>query len=89
MELKERAIYQLPNGRELFVRRTRDDKRVLCNLSASETGEYELTPDGRLLFNGQLTAWELDDLTETGREAPPDVTAVLADVSPSALESGR
>ena len=87
MELKERAIYQLPNGREVFARRARDGKRVLYNLSASEPGEYELTSDGRLVFNGRMTAWELDDLTETGREAPADVTAVLVDVLPGELES--
>jgi len=78
MDLKERAIYQLPNGRQLFARITGERRVVLYNLSASETGQYELSPDGRLLFNGQMTAWEIADLLETGRVAPPEaINAVI------------
>jgi hypothetical protein len=73
MDLKERAIYRLPNGRELFARITGEQQVVLYNLSASETGQYELNADGRLLFNGQLTAWGIADLMETGRVAPPEM----------------
>jgi hypothetical protein len=73
MDLKERAIYQLPNGRQLFARITREQQVVLYNLNASEKGQYELNADGRLLFNGQMTAWEIADLLETGRVAPPEV----------------
>ena len=79
--LKERAIYQLPNGRELFARVTDEEKAALYNLSASESGEYTVDPEGRLLFNGQLTAWDIDDLSDTGRTAAPDVTAVLAGIA--------
>ena len=74
MDLKEQVIYQLPNGRELFARMTSEKQVVLYNLSAVETGRYELNPDGRLLFNGQLTAWEIADLLDTGRTARPEVT---------------
>ncbi|HEY6230927.1 MAG TPA: hypothetical protein VIW64_06675 [Pyrinomonadaceae bacterium] len=78
MDLKERAIYQLPNGRELFARITPEKKIVLHNLSASASGQYELNPEGRLLFNGQLTAWEISDLLETGRVAPAEtIEAVI------------
>jgi hypothetical protein len=89
MELKERAIYQLPNGRELFARKTVDDKSALYNLSASEPGRYELSLEGRLIFDGQLTVWRMDDLAETGRFAPPEVTAILVDAEPVEMERGR
>ena len=81
MIFKERAIYQLPNGRELVARVTHDDGVVLYNLTASVPGQYELNDEGRLLFLGKLTAWELKDLHETGREASADLTAHLADGS--------
>lgn len=81
MNLKERAIYQLPNGRELFARVTDEDRAALYNLSASESGEYTVDPEGRLLFNGQLTAWDIHDLSDTGRTAKPAVTAVMAGIA--------
>jgi hypothetical protein len=81
MDLKERAVYQLPNGREVFARGTSDDKAVLYSLSATETGEYTFDAEGRLLFDGQLTPWDIDDLAETDRMAPPEVTGVLAGVT--------
>lgn len=81
MNLKERAIYQLPNGRELFARVTDEMRAALYNLSASEAGEYTVDPEGRLLFNGQLTAWDIDDLSDTGRTATPAVTAVMAGIA--------
>ncbi len=84
MDFKEGAIYQLPNGRELVAHSTRGNKAILCHLSASEAGTYELNGDGRLLFNGQLTAWEVGDLLETGRNASLDSEALL--VKPSSIE---
>lgn len=77
MDFKEGAIYQLPNGRELIAHPTRENKAVLYNLSASDAGTYELNPEGRLLFNGQMTAWEEGDLLNTGRNASPDLDALL------------
>lgn len=82
MSLKERAIYQLPNGRELVAHLTRQNKTVLYNLSASDLGEYEVNTDGRLMFNGQLTAWATNDLLDTGRVASPEVTTRLISSSP-------
>lgn len=78
MDLKERVVYQLPNGREVFARGSSGDKAVLYSLSATETGEYTFDAEGRLLFEGQLTPWDIDDLAETERMAPPEVTGVLA-----------
>ena len=48
MNLKERAIYRLPNGRELVACINRENKTVLYTLSASESGRYELNAEGRL-----------------------------------------
>ena len=55
-----------------------EDRAVLYDLSAS--GRYELNSDGRLLFDGRLTAWEMDDLLETGRVAAPEVTSILLEL---------
>jgi hypothetical protein len=79
MELKERAIYQLPNGRELVARVNKPDKLVLQNLSATHPGEYELNEEGRLSCDWKLTGWGVHDLVETGRTAPPDLTGALDD----------
>jgi hypothetical protein len=87
MNFKERAIYQLPNGRELVACVTRGDKTVLYNLSASESGRYELNSEGRLLFDGQLTAWQMDDLLETGRVAAPEVTSILRELHTAGRET--
>lgn len=81
MDFKERAIYQLPNGRELVAHLTGGNKAILYNLTASEPGKYELNPEGRLLLNGRLTAWGMDDLLDTGRVASPDLAAGLVEAS--------
>lgn len=79
MKLKDRAIYQLPNGRELIACLTPHQQIVLLGNSASASGLYELNSDGRLLADGQLTAWQMDDLLDTGRVAEPEMTKTLAD----------
>ena len=81
MKLKDRTIYQLPNGRELIACLTCDQQIVLFGNSASESGIYELNSDGRLLVDGQLTAWQIDDLLDTGRVAEPEMTKTLAESS--------
>jgi hypothetical protein len=77
MHLREQAIYQLPNGRELVARVIRDSKIILYNLDSSDPRHYEVDERGRLLLNGRLTAWATNDLLEQGRTAPPEVTARL------------
>jgi hypothetical protein len=77
MDLKERAIYQLPNGRELVASLNRSNKPVLLNLSASNGAEYEFDAEGRLVHEGEVTSWKIDDLVETGRVASPALTNVL------------
>jgi hypothetical protein len=81
MDLKERVVYQLPNGREIFARVASEEKAVLYSLSASESAEYTFDTEGRLLVDGELTPWDVDDLSDTGRMAPPEVTAVIAGAS--------
>jgi len=80
MEFKDRAIYQLPNGRELFALLSVKNKPILYALSASHHGQYELNKEGRFLINGKLTAWSLEDLVDTGRTAPHDVAAAILNV---------
>jgi hypothetical protein len=77
MNLKDRAIYQLPNGRELVACRTCDNETLLFSVSATESGLYELNSEGRLLLDGRLTAWERNDLLETGRLASLEVTSIV------------
>ena len=86
MNLKDSAVYRLPNGRELVAYMTWDNETVLFNLSNCESGMYELNSEGRLVFDGQLTAWQIDDLIATGRVAAAEVPSILA-VS-SGTESG-
>jgi len=81
MNLKDRAIYQLPNGRELIACLTRDEQIVLLGISASVSRLYGLNSDGRLLVDGELTAWQIDDLVDTGRVADPEMTRTLVESS--------
>ena len=81
MKLKDRAIYQLPNGRELIACLTGDQNIVLLGNSASVSSIYELNSEGRLLVDGQLTAWQIDDLVDTGRVAEPELTRTLVESS--------
>lgn len=87
MNLKHGAIYQLPNGRELVACLTCNQQIVLFVISASVSRLYRLNYDGRLLVDGQLTAWQIDDLLETGRVAEPEMTAMLAESSMAARET--
>ena len=66
MELRVGGVYSLPNGRELIVLGRRENGRVSYRLS-SRNGQYELSEDGRLICNGNLTAWDVSNLSDTGR----------------------
>lgn len=89
MNLKDGGIYRLPNGRELVACRTCDRETVLFSFSASESGLYELSSEGRLLVDGQLTAWQIEDLSETGRVVEPAMTALLAESSRADRETAN
>ena len=66
MDLRVGGIYCLPNGRELIVLGRRENGRVLYRLSC-RSGNYEITDEGRLICDGKLTAWDVSNLSDTGR----------------------
>jgi hypothetical protein len=72
MSLRERGIYCLPNGRELVVLDRHENGRVVYRLGGwerFEMTEYEVNDEGRLVCEGKLTAWDIDNLSDTGRTA--------------------
>jgi hypothetical protein len=74
MSLRVGGIYRLPNGRELIVLSKRVNGRVSYRLSC-RTDQYDISEDGRLTCDGRLTAWDVSNLSDTGRsigvERPP------------------
>lgn len=74
MNLRVGGIYYLPNGRELIVLSRRENGRVSYGLSC-RSGNYEISDEGRLICDGKLTAWDISNLSDTGRsvvvERPP------------------
>jgi len=66
MELRVGGIYLLPNGRELIVLCRRQNGHVSYRLSC-RTAQYEVSDEGRLVSDGKLTAWDVSNLTYTGR----------------------
>jgi hypothetical protein len=72
MTLRQRGIYQLPNGRELIALPRHERGQVsfvLCGWEQFEMSEYEVNQAGRLLTQGKLTAWDVTQLRDTGRTA--------------------
>ena len=68
MHLRDRGIYCLPNGRELVVLSNGENGHVSYRLSGTADGsDYEVSDEGRLLNGGRLTAWDIKDLSDTGR----------------------
>jgi hypothetical protein len=70
MILREQGIYCLPNGRELVVLRNDDEGSVLYGQVGCERfdmGEFLLNQEGRLVYQGKLTAWDISNLSDTGR----------------------
>ena len=66
MDLRVGGIYCLPNGRELIVLGKRENGRISYRLSA-RTSQYEISSEGRLICDGKLTAWDVSNLSDTGR----------------------
>ena len=66
MNLRVGGIYCLPNGRELIVLSRHENGRVSYRLSC-RSSHYEVSDDGRLVSEGKLTAWDLSNLSDTGR----------------------
>ncbi len=70
MILRERGIYCLPNGRELVVLRSDHEGSVLfgaVSFERLEMGEFLVNEAGRLIYQGKLTAWDVSNLSDTGR----------------------
>ena len=70
MQLRDRGIYCLPNGRELVVYTYGDNGEPSYKLSGSTVSditEYDVGEDGRLFNGGRMTAWDVRDLSDTGR----------------------
>ena len=86
MDLTVGGIYCLPNGRELIVLGRRENGRVSYRLSC-RTGNYEISDDGRLICDGKLTAWDVSNLSDTGRsvgiERPPRFQNTNLELAPS------
>jgi hypothetical protein len=66
MDLRVGGLYCLPSGRELIVLGRRRNGHVTYRLF-SRTNQYEISDDGRLICDGKLTAWDLSNLSDTGR----------------------
>jgi len=66
MDLRDRGIYCLPNGRELVVMRAGNNGTTSFKLCSTVTN-YDVSDDGRLYCEGRLTAWDISDLSDTGR----------------------
>lgn len=69
MKLRERGIYCLPNGRKVVVFTKPDDGRVQLHRWEHFDVEYEVDAVGRLLTQGKLTAWDIENLRDTGQTA--------------------
>lgn len=90
MILRERGIYRLPNGRELLVLRNDEECSVLYGPVCSERfemGEFVLDEAGRLVYQGKLTAWDISNLSDTGRTSA-DILGPLKVSSPHSEMNG-
>lgn len=70
MTLREGGIYTLPNGKELVVAGQGNSPGVLFRLRGwghFELTEYEVNDAGRLMAQGKLTAWDIQQLKDTGK----------------------
>jgi hypothetical protein len=70
MILREWGIYCLPNGRELVVLRNDEESTLLYGPVSGERfemSEFQVNEDGRLVCQGKLTAWDVSNLSDTGR----------------------
>ena len=60
----------MPNGRELVVLRSDEAGSVLYGqvcCKRFEMGEFVVNEAGRLVCQGKMTAWDISNLSDTGR----------------------
>ena len=72
INLRERGIYLLPDGREFVAHVAFRGSYVLYTLGAWEffgLHMYESDYSGRLLLRGKPTYWRVEDLSDTTRTA--------------------
>ncbi len=67
MDLRDRGIYRLPNGRELVALVSQRRTPLLYKIGEADRIQYALNDGGRLTFQGRLTAWSVEDLLDTGK----------------------
>ncbi|HZI60991.1 MAG TPA: hypothetical protein VFD62_09775 [Pyrinomonadaceae bacterium] len=70
MHLRDGGIYCLPNGRELVAASNGENGHVSYKLfctTCTDSSDYEVSDEGRLLCSGRLTAWDINDLSDTGK----------------------
>jgi hypothetical protein len=90
MILRVRGIYCLPNGHELVVLRNDEDGTVLYGRASCEPfemGEFQVNGVGRLVCQGKLTAWDISNLSDTGRSSM-DIPSPLKDRAPQSEING-
>jgi hypothetical protein len=71
-KLRELGIYALPDGSEFIVSTLYHDGCSIYTPHAWETSgaaEYRVDRDGRLLRRGTPSAWNVEDLKDTGKTA--------------------
>jgi hypothetical protein len=71
INLRERGIYKLLDGREFVISRSGDGYSLHTARAWSSYGvaDYRLHPDGRILSRGVPTCWRVEDLADTARTA--------------------
>ena len=57
MDLRDRGIYRLPNGRELVALVSQRKTPLLYKVGQADKIRYAINDGGRLTFQGRLTAW--------------------------------
>lgn len=73
VELRERGVYKLPDGREFVVSAAGDGVGyLLYNWEEWRwygLSSYRAQANGRILCRGFVTDWRVEDLKDTGRTA--------------------
>jgi hypothetical protein len=73
MNLRVNGVYRLPNDRELVVIAEEwiESSRVyyLEGIDLVSSSTYIVNHEGRVSADGRLTAWDVRDLRDTGRDA--------------------
>jgi hypothetical protein len=73
------GIYILPNGRELMA--AGDETNFYAASDNGDLLRYELNENGRLLYQGRLTAWSAEDLRDSTQTAELPLTAQVGQSS--------